>query len=293
MVDVRPAEQIDDRTATVFERTGELCERLGWRYPVISDITATEHRNLRFLSGYRFDRWRSADATQRLRNRSGQGAALSEWVSRLRGSAPDPLGAVFSALWWRELVVDVSRASDDGDGRRGGVTVKARIGARLTWDGDEFVVIAIDYRVAWLRSLSEDYVREVIVEELVRISDVVWHDTDATVASPIDLRVLDELPANERAVLHAWVERLELARKIIDAGGDSAMALEDARAAMVRSGMCGPTRWQLFDRTCGAGLPYLRDIGRIRAWNRSAVSPCRQSTSSRSCLEAPTRSGDC
>lgn len=96
-----------------------------------------------------------------------------------------------------------------------------------------------------------------IVEELVRISDVVWHDTDATVASPIVLRVLDDLPANERAVLDAWVERLELARKIIDAGGDSAMALEDARVAMVRSGMCGLTRWQLFDRTCGAGLPYL------------------------------------
>lgn len=51
LVDVRPADQIDHKTAAVFERTRQLCDRLGWRYLVVSDIEATEQRNLRFLSG--------------------------------------------------------------------------------------------------------------------------------------------------------------------------------------------------------------------------------------------------
>lgn len=109
VVDVRSAEQIDDSTAAVFDRTRQLCDRLGWGYLVVSDIGAVEQRNLRLLSAYRFDRWRSADATRRLKDRSGEGGALSEWVSWLRGSAPDPLGAVFSAVWWNELVADVAQ----------------------------------------------------------------------------------------------------------------------------------------------------------------------------------------
>ncbi|GAA4727095.1 hypothetical protein GCM10023198_60080 [Promicromonospora umidemergens] len=94
VVDVRPAEQIDDKTAAVFERTAKLCDALGWGYVVVSDISAVEQRNLRFLSGYRFDR-RSAEATELLQNCLLKTGAISEWVSRLRGSAPDPLGAVF------------------------------------------------------------------------------------------------------------------------------------------------------------------------------------------------------
>jgi len=46
--------------------------------------------------------------------------------------------------------------------------MRARIGTHLTWDGHEFVVIAIDYRHAVLRSLEEEFVREVVIEELLR-----------------------------------------------------------------------------------------------------------------------------
>ena len=51
--------------------------------------------------------------------------------------------------------------------------MRARIGTHLTWDGHEFVVIAIDYRHAVLRSLEEEFVREVVIEELLRAPDVV------------------------------------------------------------------------------------------------------------------------
>lgn len=56
LVDVKPAHHIGDDDADAFTRTEESCEQLGWDYVVVSDITMIEHRNLRFLSGYRFDR---------------------------------------------------------------------------------------------------------------------------------------------------------------------------------------------------------------------------------------------
>ena len=107
LVDVRPAERIGDDDAEVFRMTAEVCERLGWGYQVVSDISVTEHRNLRFLSGYRFDRWISASATARIRASEGEQRTLGEWEELLANLCAEPLGAVYSALWWRRLRVDV------------------------------------------------------------------------------------------------------------------------------------------------------------------------------------------
>ncbi len=106
VVDVKPARQIDEDDAEVFGRTAELCEQLGWDYVVSSDISTTEHRNLRFLSGYRFDRWISAPANARLRERLGDRRTLREWAALLHGVCAQPLGAIYSALWWGLLEVD-------------------------------------------------------------------------------------------------------------------------------------------------------------------------------------------
>ena len=114
--------------------------------------------------------------------------------------------------------------------------MRARIGARLTWGGDEFVVIAVDYRLARLRSLTEDFVREVVIEELVRMADVVWHDGDAAVSAPSDLRMLEELPEPERVSVSNWVEQFEAARRMIEDGGVSKYVLADVRIAMAKLG---------------------------------------------------------
>ncbi|MDN8622669.1 TnsA-like heteromeric transposase endonuclease subunit [Corynebacterium sanguinis] len=106
IVDVKPARQIDDDDAEVFRRTAELSEQLGWDYVVVSDISTTEHRNLRFLSGYRFDRWISAPANTRLRDCAGDRRTLRAWATLLDGVCAEPLGAIYSALWWRLLEVD-------------------------------------------------------------------------------------------------------------------------------------------------------------------------------------------
>ena len=106
IVDVKPARQIDEDDAEVFARTAELCEQLGWHYVVVSDISTIEHRNLRFLSGYRFDRWVSGSLNTRLRDRAGECRTLRAWAALLDGVCAEPLGAIYSALWWGLLEVD-------------------------------------------------------------------------------------------------------------------------------------------------------------------------------------------
>ena len=106
LVDVKPAQYIGDDDVESFTRTRELCDQLGWEYLVVSDIAANEHRNLRFLSGYRFDRWGSAAVNAELRDRSGEGRTLRAWAEVLEGMCEVPLGAVYSAVWWGSLKAD-------------------------------------------------------------------------------------------------------------------------------------------------------------------------------------------
>lgn len=89
--------------------TAEVCDRLGWGYALVSDISVMEHRNLRFLSGYRYDRWISVPATARICASAGEERTLGEWAELLADVCAQPLGAVYSALWWRQLRADEDR----------------------------------------------------------------------------------------------------------------------------------------------------------------------------------------
>lgn len=109
LVDVKPAENIEPDDVVAFDRTRALCDGLGWEYFVVDDIGDEEVRNLRFLSGYRYERWREPRCIAVLREHGGESARLDAWAERLQGSFPEPLGAVYSALWWRDLIFDSSR----------------------------------------------------------------------------------------------------------------------------------------------------------------------------------------
>lgn len=115
--------------------------------------------------------------------------------------------------------------------------MKVTLGARLTWNNEEFLVIGVDYRHARLRSLSGEFVREVIVEELVRSRDVVWHDRGEAALTPTDLRMLDDLPEHERVILDAWTEQLEDAKRRIDEGEPPKTALADLQHALSGKGL--------------------------------------------------------
>lgn len=108
LVDVKPASQIRDRDVEAFDWTSALCDELGWGYVVVRDISESEGRNLRFLSGYRYERWHVPAGVEALRSHAGESAQVSVWASVLEDVADEPLGAVYAALWWRDLIFDAS-----------------------------------------------------------------------------------------------------------------------------------------------------------------------------------------
>lgn len=110
--------------------------------------------------------------------------------------------------------------------------MRATIGTRLTWDDHAFVIIGIDYRHAILRSLTEEFVREVVIEELLRMESVVWHDVRSPATAPADMQLLAALPDRERRTIEAWAEHLETIRLAVEAGGDMTPLLADVRIAM-------------------------------------------------------------
>lgn len=107
LIDVKPEPNIGEDDATTFTLTSALCAQLGWGYAVISDISAQEHRNLRFLSGYRYPRWRTGPVDVRLHEHAGDRHSLTGWAELLDSVCEQPLGAVYSALWWGGLDFDV------------------------------------------------------------------------------------------------------------------------------------------------------------------------------------------
>lgn len=107
LIDVKPDVNIRDDDVTTFALTADLCDRLGWGYTVVSDISVEEHRNLRFLSGYRYGRWASEPVRSRLGEHVGERNSLAEWAELLEDACEQPLGAVYSAMWWGDLDVDV------------------------------------------------------------------------------------------------------------------------------------------------------------------------------------------
>ena len=107
LIDVKPERHIGKDDARTFSLTDELCGQLGWSYSVVSDVSAQEHRNLRFLSGYRYLRWGSDKVSSRLREHAGVRRSLAEWAALLDGVCQEPLGAVYSAMWWGALDFDI------------------------------------------------------------------------------------------------------------------------------------------------------------------------------------------
>lgn len=103
-------------------------------------------------------------------------------------------------VWFDSLCAAVMRLDRDRD-------VVSDISVE---EHQDFVVIAVDYRVAVLRSLAEDCLREVVIEELLRMPDVVWHELRPPATAPTDVQLLEGLPEEERQNIEAWAEHLEI-----------------------------------------------------------------------------------
>ncbi|MGO4459899.1 TnsA-like heteromeric transposase endonuclease subunit [Streptomyces sp. M-16] len=113
VVDCRPLDRIDDRSAAAFAGTRAACASVGWGYRVVGEVDAVRIANVRWLAGYRHPRH---GASKRVVDRL---LALFSVPSPLVGQAAlvgDPIAVlpvVFHLLWQGRLRADLSRPLTD------------------------------------------------------------------------------------------------------------------------------------------------------------------------------------
>ncbi|WP_202534625.1 TnsA-like heteromeric transposase endonuclease subunit [Streptomyces sp. SID3212] len=113
LVDCRPLDRIDERSAAKFAVTRLACEAVGWGYRVVGMVDTVRIANVRWLAGYRHPRRATAAGlTERL-------MAVFSVPSPLVGQASllgDPIAvlpAVFHLLWAGRLRADLSKPLTD------------------------------------------------------------------------------------------------------------------------------------------------------------------------------------
>ena len=112
VVDVRPAALIDERAADQFERTGEVLVRSGWSYQVFHGLSEPRLSNLRFLAGFRQDRYAVDEAREAtIRSLIGPGCTVESCVERVSTrtgwSWSSSLATVNHLLWRQSLRTDL------------------------------------------------------------------------------------------------------------------------------------------------------------------------------------------
>ncbi|WP_045297281.1 MULTISPECIES: TnsA-like heteromeric transposase endonuclease subunit [Streptomyces] len=113
VVDCRPLDRIDARSAAKFAAAQAACEAVGWGYRVVGEVDPVRMVNVRWLAGYRHPRHGADD---------GLAARLlalfsvpSPLVARaaLLGDPIAVLPTVFHLLWLGQLTADLSHPLSD------------------------------------------------------------------------------------------------------------------------------------------------------------------------------------
>lgn len=87
VIDCRPVDRVDERSAVAFAATRRACELVGWGYRLVGEFDPVRVANLRWLAGYRHGRY-------------GCGLAMAEIIRS---------GFWIRRRWWRRLPRSVIR----------------------------------------------------------------------------------------------------------------------------------------------------------------------------------------
>lgn len=110
LLDVRPAERIDDHARVQFGETAEVCEALGWRYQILTGYDARATSNLDSLSGSRHDRCLPSRQVEGLILEAAQGGRARGELCRIISPECPPLACAWvdNLAWRRLLHVDLA-----------------------------------------------------------------------------------------------------------------------------------------------------------------------------------------
>ncbi|MFI0812662.1 TnsA-like heteromeric transposase endonuclease subunit [Streptomyces echinatus] len=113
VVDCRPLDRIDARSAAKFAAARAACEAVGWGYRVVGEVDPVRMVNVRWLAGYRHPRHGADDglAARLLALFSVPSPLVAQ--AALLGDPIAVLPTVFHLLWLRRLTADLSRPLSD------------------------------------------------------------------------------------------------------------------------------------------------------------------------------------
>jgi hypothetical protein len=113
VIDCRPADRVDERSAVAFAATRRACELVGWRYRLVGELDPVRVANLRWLAGYRHDRYNGGSALlEAVQSAFWSPAPLLTQVAGI-GDPIVVLPVVFHLLWSGLLTADLSRPLSD------------------------------------------------------------------------------------------------------------------------------------------------------------------------------------
>jgi hypothetical protein len=113
VVDCRPSDRIDDRSAVAFAAMGRACDVTGWGYRLVGEIDAVRVANLRWLAGYRHSRFDGEPGmATAVRSAFWSPAPLVSQAAEV-GDPIAVLPVVFHLLWQGLLAADLSRPLSD------------------------------------------------------------------------------------------------------------------------------------------------------------------------------------
>ncbi|MGW7027117.1 TnsA-like heteromeric transposase endonuclease subunit [Streptomyces xanthophaeus] len=112
VVDCRPVDRVDERSAAAFAVTRQVCEAVGWAYRLVGELDPVRVANLRWLAGYRHPRHAATGRVAAVRAAFAVPAPLMAQAATV-GDPIEVLPVVFHLLWSRVLGADLSRPLGD------------------------------------------------------------------------------------------------------------------------------------------------------------------------------------
>lgn len=111
LVDVHPKSRTTKEDEHKHRLTGEMCERIGWRYLVIDDFTEVMQWNLAMLCRYHHPRFAPDKKTRsRIEDLVSAGPAFDDVRRALMTEKPgEHLPALFHMMWRREVLFDLAQ----------------------------------------------------------------------------------------------------------------------------------------------------------------------------------------
>jgi hypothetical protein len=113
VIDCRPVDRVDERSAVAFAATRRACELVGWGYRLVGEFDPVRVANFRWLAGYRHGRYGCGPAmAEVVRSAFWNPAPLVAQAAEI-GDPITVLPVVFHLLWQGQLTADLSRPLSD------------------------------------------------------------------------------------------------------------------------------------------------------------------------------------